>query len=160
MSVLYFFPFNILFVFILTNIFLAIINQTYQEAGGQIQSKDHDDISIVRSIFYMFLNKTKSAGGPEDTKSESPAKVGTEEVKQDYLEVFDKLGINFEQKKFDISDIALTDDNMQATSLADLKQWAINSADEIKSELKARETLRENYRKAKQSLFDQTNNKS
>ena len=36
MSVLYFFPFNILFVFILTNIFLAIINQTYQEAGGQI----------------------------------------------------------------------------------------------------------------------------
>lgn len=28
-AVLYFFPFNILFVFILTNIFLAIINQTY-----------------------------------------------------------------------------------------------------------------------------------
>ncbi len=108
----------------------------------------------------MFLNKTKSAGGPEDTKSESPAKVGTEEVKQDYLEVFDKLGIKFEQKKFDISDIEVTDDNMQVTSLADLKQWAINSADEIKSELKARETLRENYRKAKQALFDQTNNKS
>jgi hypothetical protein len=32
MAVIYFFPFNVLFIFILSNIFLAIINQTYHEA--------------------------------------------------------------------------------------------------------------------------------
>lgn len=31
MAVIFFFPFNILFVFILTNIFLAIINEAYEE---------------------------------------------------------------------------------------------------------------------------------
>jgi energy-converting hydrogenase Eha subunit G len=31
MAVIFFFPFNVLFVFILTNIFLAIINDAYEE---------------------------------------------------------------------------------------------------------------------------------
>mmetsp|Transcript_32546 Transcript_32546/g.31786 ORF Transcript_32546/g.31786 Transcript_32546/m.31786 type:complete len:112 (-) Transcript_32546:321-656(-) len=31
MAVIFFFPFNILFVFILTNIFLAIINESYEK---------------------------------------------------------------------------------------------------------------------------------
>jgi hypothetical protein len=31
MAVIFFFPFNILFVFILTNIFLAIINEAYEK---------------------------------------------------------------------------------------------------------------------------------
>lgn len=31
MAVIFFFPFNILFVFILTNIFLAIINESYED---------------------------------------------------------------------------------------------------------------------------------
>lgn len=32
MAVIFFFPFNILFNFVLSNIFLAIMNQTYREA--------------------------------------------------------------------------------------------------------------------------------
>lgn len=106
----------------------------------------------------MFLNKTKS-GGPEGQSNDPAAKVEASDVKHDYLEVFDKLGIKFDQKRHDITEIAVSDENLQATSLADLKQWAINSADEIKSELKARESLRENYRKAKQALFNSTSNK-
>jgi hypothetical protein len=31
MAIIFFFPFNILFVFILTNIFLAIINESYEK---------------------------------------------------------------------------------------------------------------------------------
>jgi hypothetical protein len=34
MAVIFFFPFNMLFVFVLTNIFLAIINQSYKEASN------------------------------------------------------------------------------------------------------------------------------
>lgn len=38
MAVIFFFPFNVLFVFILTNIFLAIINEAYEE--NQMSSDD------------------------------------------------------------------------------------------------------------------------
>jgi hypothetical protein len=38
MAVIFFFPFNILFVFILTNIFLAIINEAYEE--NQVKAED------------------------------------------------------------------------------------------------------------------------
>lgn len=66
MAVLYFFPFNILFVFILTNIFLAIINQTYKETKlivsklSKYEALKHlgsshkiDDVSIIRSLLYF-----------------------------------------------------------------------------------------------------------
>jgi hypothetical protein len=69
--------------------------------------------------------------------------------------VFDKLGLKFEEAR---NQPELTDENGVA-SLTDVKQWAINSADEIKSELKAREALREAYRKAKQAVFNSSNNK-
>ncbi len=48
------------------------------------------------------------------------------------------------------------DQNGMASALSDVKQWAINSADEIKSELKAREALREEYKKAKQAVFNKS----
>lgn len=45
MAVIFFFPFNILFVFILTNIFLAIINEAYE--ANQLSSEDYDNINIL-----------------------------------------------------------------------------------------------------------------
>ena len=45
MAIIFFFPFNILFVFILTNIFLAIINQAYEERS---QNKaDNDSLNFL-----------------------------------------------------------------------------------------------------------------
>jgi hypothetical protein len=50
MSVLYFYPFSLLFVFILTNIFLAIINQTYKDTRESVQLEP--DVSVLNSLFY------------------------------------------------------------------------------------------------------------
>lgn len=45
MAAIFFFPFNILFVFILTNIFLAIINEAYE--SNRLSSEDVDDVNII-----------------------------------------------------------------------------------------------------------------
>jgi len=87
MAAIFFFPFNILFVFILTNIFLAIINDSYEE--NQLSSEEKNSISLLQSIFYCMIpnqkqrvNKRKAAG--LDKKS----------AQNDYLEVFEKLVVN------------------------------------------------------------------
>ena len=46
MTVFFFYPFNVLFVFILANIFLAIINQTYRyskDIQDQEEAAEEDD---------------------------------------------------------------------------------------------------------------------
>ena len=93
-------------------------------------------------MLYMFLKKSRETAPPV----EEHAKVVAEEVRQNHLAVFDKLGLQ------------IGGEMPPVTTLADVKQWAINAADEIKSELKAREQLRESYRKAKQAMFNQANN--
>jgi len=96
-------------------------------------------------MLYMFLKRSQ-----ETTSTvEEHGKVEAEEVRQNHLAVFDKLGLKIEGTQSEMPPV---------TTLADVKQWAINAADEIKSELKAREQLRESYRKAKQSMFNQANN--
>lgn len=67
MAVIFFFPFNVLFVFILTNIFLAIINEAYE--ANQMSTEEYDNINILQSIFYCLIpnenkkiNKRKTAG--------------------------------------------------------------------------------------------------
>jgi len=70
MTLFYFFPFNFLFIFILSNIFLAIINQTYSEAlkqaaevrfaqsgGGGAGADSEDDVDMLRALFYCFRIK-------------------------------------------------------------------------------------------------------
>ena len=64
MTYFYFFPFNFLFLFILTNIFLAIINQAYSDALKQAaeirfaQGGDSEDqVDMVRALFYCFRIK-------------------------------------------------------------------------------------------------------
>jgi hypothetical protein len=68
MTFFYFFPFNFLFIFILSNIFLAIINQTYSEAlkqaaelrfaqSGGGGGDSEDDVDMLRALFYCFRIK-------------------------------------------------------------------------------------------------------
>lgn len=109
MTFFYFYPFNFLFIFILTNIFLAIINQTYSEAlrqDSELQyalgggKDDGDDVDIVNALFYCFkLNRKKKRDkvGEEAKKSQlekdGNANAG---VGNDHLEVFDKLALNLQ----------------------------------------------------------------
>lgn len=128
MAVIFFFPFNILFVFILTNIFLAIINEAYEE--NQVNSEDIEQISFLSSIFYCLLKP--------DTSKKQSRKTGNSEAKNthnDDLEVFEKLVVNLQ------------------ISMTDLKAWAINCADEIKTELKKRTALRHENREILQNKF-------
>lgn len=53
MAAIFFFPFNILFVFILTNIFLAIINDSYEE--NQLSGEEKESLSLLHSIFYCMI---------------------------------------------------------------------------------------------------------
>ena len=55
MAILFFFPFNILFVFILTNIFLAIINDSYET--NQLNNDDADNLNVLQSLFYCICVK-------------------------------------------------------------------------------------------------------
>lgn len=124
MAVLFFFPFNVLFVFILTNIFLAIINEAYE--ANQLSSEDYDNLSVLSSVFYCLI-----AANNTDKNSKGKRKATGIDKKQqhnDYLEVFEKLVVNLQ------------------ISMSDLKAWAINCADEIKSELKKRTQLRHENR--------------
>ena len=49
---------------------------------------------MVRSLFYMFLNKSHHESNSNEVVEH--AKVEAEEVKQNHLEVFDKLGLKIE----------------------------------------------------------------
>lgn len=63
MAILFFFPFNVLFVFILTNIFLAIINQTYHEASSHAKDEPEDErISLLNSFLFCFKRGSNSKG--------------------------------------------------------------------------------------------------
>lgn len=53
MAVLFFFPFNILFVFILTNIFLAIINEAYE--ANRLSSEDYEELDFTQAALYCML---------------------------------------------------------------------------------------------------------
>jgi hypothetical protein len=80
MTYFYFFPFNFLFIFILTNIFLAIINQTYSEAlksaaevrfaqGGSGSGGDlEEDVDMVRALLYCFRIKQKYFRNDSETQ--------------------------------------------------------------------------------------------
>lgn len=57
MAVLFFFPFNILFVFILTNIFLAILNDAYEE--NMLTQEDTDNLNILQSLFYCAIPNSR-----------------------------------------------------------------------------------------------------
>lgn len=53
MAVLFFFPFNILFVFILTNIFLAIINEAYE--ANRLSAEDYDEVDVMQAVLYCMI---------------------------------------------------------------------------------------------------------
>lgn len=141
MAVIYFFPFNVLFIFILTNIFLAIINQTYQEASTHARDQAIDEekqMSMWASIFFCF-NAHQHKQDKVDTGDNQIVKkntLGLDKSEEGYLEVFDKLALNLQPP------------NSRDIGQADLKLWAINCADEIKTELKVRTNLRNQARDA------------
>jgi hypothetical protein len=72
MTLFFFFPFNFLFVFILANIFLAIINHTYSESLRQASEQreyaanggtaDDSDVDILHALFFCFKLKRKARG--------------------------------------------------------------------------------------------------
>lgn len=109
MTFFYFYPFNFLFIFILTNIFLAIINQTYSDALRQASElqyaqgggSDEEDVEIMRALFYCFKLKRGKTKGAEAGDHEKKAKGDMKEanshnggIGNDHLEVFDKLALN------------------------------------------------------------------
>jgi Polycystin cation channel len=182
MTVIYFFPFNLLFIFILTNIFLAIINQTYYEASLIAREQalaeadgSSQDVDIIRSLFFCFRSLQGAAArrrrkqgeaveeaapgagsGEEGSKArkvrDSGGSTGGDKLGQgshnEHIEVFDKLALNLQKNNQD-TQIATNNQDM-----VELKTWAINCADEIKTELKVRSHLRHETRNAALVLFN------
>jgi hypothetical protein len=134
MAVLFFFPFNILFVFILSNIFLAIINDAY-EARRAPEGDEEKDVNYFASAFYCCV---KSKYVRKDKKQVKELKSSG----QSDLEIFEKLVVNMQQAN------------------ADLKAWTINCADEIKAELRKRTQLRHENRAILQANFKALNGES
>lgn len=96
-------------------------------------------MSIVASLFYCF-NAHKHQGERSNQQGQKKAlATGIDKeasVEGDYLEVFDKLSLNLMQ--FEGRELGAQD----------LKIWAINCADEIKTELKVRSFLRNQAKEA------------
>ena len=125
MGVAFFVTYNVLFVFILTNIFLAIINIAYTTMQAE-KKEAAEEISFCRSLFYCLisLDNKRPLRKKSIYTSTAEGKALVPYGGEVYLEIFDELYVNSEN------------------TVTDMKLWAITCAEEIRSELVQRTGLR------------------
>lgn len=102
MTVFFFYPFNVLFVFILANIFLAIINQTYRyskDIQDQEEAAEEDDdkkMDMIQAILFCFNAAKMQSEKSKAARSQRKKLQDDGAQKEDHLEVFDKLTLNLQ----------------------------------------------------------------
>jgi len=126
MAVMFFYPYNLMFVFILANMLLAIMNTAYIESNAKKKKSSNNKIRYWRAILYCFLKDDKSPeendedaasnkdGGDNNNPNQQEKAVKDIDTPE-YLENLEKLGIYSRKEE-------------------DYKLWAINCAEEIRQE--------------------------
>lgn len=71
MAVLFFYPYNLIFVFILANMLLAIMNTAYIESNAKTKHSTLNKPRILRVIFYCFFKEKNKDLDDDEDASES-----------------------------------------------------------------------------------------
>ena len=146
MAVMFFYPYNLMFVFILANMLLAIMNTAYIESNAKKKKTEKNKVRWLRVVFYVFFKnenrlikdiKKEGSSDPNNPNGDNNIFHQNQDIDvPEYLANIDKLAIYSRKEE-------------------DYKLWAINCAEEIRQENHDRNKLRKECENALENCKNQ-----